>query len=234
MTNPAHARDVATTSSAFPESVSASGLRHEPVVTLVQQPTAVPAPPAAPAAPRVQGMPEEARQAIENAVRQAQQEAARARAEALAAQAEARAQAGVRVDGERVIVTPDGAVTVGGGSGGGSGRGGQTIQLPPPGGRPFDDIPPQAFDLAIAFFIMIAFISVGTPLARALGRKVERRPVAAPANPELAAQLLRIEHAVEAMAIEVERISEAQRYMARLESERGADQGLLARPSRRE
>ena len=46
--------------------------------------------------------------------------------------------------------------------------------------------------------------------------------------------LKRIEHAVEAMAIEVERISEAQRYMARLESERGADPALLARPGRRD
>ena len=201
------------------------------VVVSLQQVAQVPAPPAPPATPRVQGMPEEARQAIENVVRQAQQEAARAREEARAAQEQARAaQAQVRVDGERIFVTPDGAVTVGGGSGGG----GQTIQIPPSGGRPFDDVPPQAFDLAIAFFVMIAFISVGTPFARAFARKVERRPVAAPANPEVAAQLQRIEHAVEAMAIEVERISEAQRYMARLESERSADAGLLARPSRRE
>lgn len=226
MTNPAHVRESATTVAV--SHASKGGTGHEPLATLLQEPPPATAAPRPPATPRVQGMPEDAGRAIENAVqtaiRQAQQEAARAREEARAAQAE------VRVDGERIIVGPDGAVSVGG-----SGRGAQTIQIPPPDrGGPFDNVPPQAFDLVLAFFMMIAFISVGTPLAKAFGRKVERRPVAAPANPELAAQLQRIEHAVEAMAIEVERISEAQRYMARLESERSADPALLARPSRRE
>ena len=53
-----------------------------------------------------------------------------------------------------------------------------------------------------------------------------RRPlqleVAAPAgpSPELAGRLARIEQAIEAVAIEVERISESERYSARLLTER--------------
>ena len=183
---------------------------------------APPAPPT-PAIPAVQGMPPEAREAIAKAIREAQQATARAREEARQAQEQVR----VSVDGE--------VVTVGGGGGGvGVGRPGQTVihTEPPPG--PFHDVPPQVFDLVLAFFFMIAFISVGTAVARAFGRRADNRPVQAAANPELASQLQRIEHAVEAMAIEVERISEAQRYMARLESERGADPALLARPGRRD
>ena len=167
-------------------------------------------------------MPPEAREAIAKAIREAHEATARAREEARQAQEQVR----VTVDGERV--------TVGGASGGGVGRPGQTIihSGPPPG--PFDHVPPQVFDLVLAFFFMIAFISVGTAVARAFGKRAENRPVQAAASPELSAQLQRIEHAVEAMAIEVERISEAQRYMARLESERGADPALLARPGRRD
>jgi hypothetical protein len=169
-------------------------------------------------------MPPEARQALADAIREAQQAAARAREDARQAQEQVR----VTVDGERV--------TVGGGSGGGGGvgRAGETVVYsgPPPG--PFDNVPPQVFDLVLAFFFMIAFISVGTAVARAFGRRADSRPLQAAASPELSAQLQRIEHAVEAMAIEVERISEAQRYVARLESERGADPALLARPGRRD
>ena len=50
--------------------------------------------------------------------------------------------------------------------GGVPGRPGQTIihSGPPPG--PLDHVPPQVFDLVLAFFFMIAFISVGTAVAR--------------------------------------------------------------------
>lgn len=58
----------------------------------------------------------------------------------------------------------------------------------------------------------------------AIARAITRRPVAgggpAVLPPETVARLARIEQAVEAVAIEVERISEAQRYSAQLLTER--------------
>jgi cation transport ATPase len=82
-----------------------------------------------------------------------------------------------------------------------------------------DMIPPQAVDISIAFFIMIAVIIIGWPLARAFGRRLERR-ADTPALPDAAisGQLQRIEQAVEAMSIEIERISESQRFMAKLQN----------------
>ena len=91
-----------------------------------------------------------------------------------------------------------------------------TVQLP----RSSDDIiPPQLVDISIAFFIMMAVIIIGWPLARAFGRRLEKR-AGAPAlpDPAIAGQLQRIEQAVEAMSIEIERISESQRFMAKLQS----------------
>ena len=85
--------------------------------------------------------------------------------------------------------------------------------------RQFPSVPPQVTDIFNGFFIMCSVIVIGWPLARAFGKRIERRAAepAAP-SPKLTEQLARIEQAVEAMAIEVERISESQRYMARLQT----------------
>jgi hypothetical protein len=72
-------------------------------------------------------------------------------------------------------------------------------------------IPRGAVDMSIAFFVMIAFIIVGLPLARAFARRMDRRGESASAS-EITPRLDRIEQAVEAIAIEVERVSEGQRY----------------------
>jgi hypothetical protein len=80
--------------------------------------------------------------------------------------------------------------------------------------RPFDPenmIPPQVVNISIAFFIMMGFIIVGLPLARAFARRMDRRGETASAS-EIAPRLDRIEQAVEAVAIEIERVSEGQRY----------------------
>jgi hypothetical protein len=87
---------------------------------------------------------------------------------------------------------------------------------PPFGGE--HGIPPQAVDLAIGFFITCAVMVIGWPIARALGRRIERRGQPTAADTGVAEQLQRIEQAVDAMAIEVERISESQRFMAKLQS----------------
>jgi hypothetical protein len=90
------------------------------------------------------------------------------------------------------------------------------IQVNPP--SPADMIPPQAVDISIGFFVMCAVMVIGWPLARAFGKRLERSGAPAAVAPALAGQLERIEQAVDAMAIEVERISEAQRYLTKLQS----------------
>lgn len=99
-----------------------------------------------------------------------------------------------------------------------------TVQPHP---SPASMIPRQAVDIATGFFVMCAVMVVGWPLARAFGRRVERGgkpPELASAMPE---QLQRIEQAVDAMSIEVERISESQRFMAKLRNVSLAEGGAL-------
>jgi hypothetical protein len=88
-------------------------------------------------------------------------------------------------------------------------------------------IPPQVVDISIAFFIMCAVMVIGWPLARAFGKRIERRSEISTLNPAVTDQLQRIEQAVEAMSIEVERISESQRFIARLQNSQAAERAGL-------
>ena len=83
-------------------------------------------------------------------------------------------------------------------------------------GPPPSLIPPQAVDIAYGFFAMVAAILIGWPLSRAFSRRLERGGQTAAIPPAVTEQLQRIEQAVDAMAVEVERISEAQRYFTKL------------------
>ncbi|MBX6332373.1 MAG: hypothetical protein IRY91_11050 [Gemmatimonadaceae bacterium] len=100
----------------------------------------------------------------------------------------------------------------------GQGDAAPVVMVPPFAGP--DAIPPEAVHLGIAFFVMLAFVIVGLPIARAFGRRMDRKAIPPAIDPALAEQIQRIENTVDAMAIEIERISEAQRYMARLQAER--------------
>jgi hypothetical protein len=81
---------------------------------------------------------------------------------------------------------------------------------------------PEIF-VPIAFFVTVATIIVGLPLARAYARRMERSPQGSlPA--ETAARLERMEQAIESIAVEVERISEGQRFVTKLLAERTRDQ----------
>jgi hypothetical protein len=102
--------------------------------------------------------------------------------------------------------------------------GGFTVQ---PNGFGPDGIPPQLVDISIAFFIMCAVMVIGWPIARAFGKRLERRGDAPPVSGGTSEQLQRIEQAVDAMAIEIERISESQRFMARLQSSQNAEKAAL-------
>jgi hypothetical protein len=87
--------------------------------------------------------------------------------------------------------------------------------------NPENMIPPQAETISIAFFVMFAAIIIGYPLARAFARRIERgAPVAAQISPEVRDQLEHITQSVDAIAIEVERISEAQRFTTKMLADR--------------
>ncbi len=93
--------------------------------------------------------------------------------------------------------------------------------LPPlPSG---DEIPPEAVEMTQMFFITVAVIAIGIPLARAFGRWLDRRGGGAPSSAgvpsDIAQRFDRLEQGVEAIAIEVERVSEGQRFTNKLMGE---------------
>jgi hypothetical protein len=83
-----------------------------------------------------------------------------------------------------------------------------------------DIIPQQAVDISLAFFFTMAAIIIGLPLARAFARRMDRKTGGTAQIPsEVTAQLAHLNQAVDAIAVEVERISEGQRFTTRLLSE---------------
>ncbi len=83
-----------------------------------------------------------------------------------------------------------------------------------------DIIPPQAVDISLAFFFTIAAIIIGLPIARAFARRMDRKSGGTAQIPsEVTSQLAHLSQAVDAIAVEVERISEGQRFTTRLLSD---------------
>lgn len=94
------------------------------------------------------------------------------------------------------------------------------LQFPPP-----DAIPAGVIEIVQSFFVTVAVIALGIPIIRAITRRWERGAPTLPpsSSPDVVARLERIEQSVEAVAVEVERIAEAQRFSAKLLAEqRGA------------
>lgn len=85
-----------------------------------------------------------------------------------------------------------------------------------PEDTPFD-IPQRIENLGYAFLLMIAVVAVGKPLARAFGSIIERRALKPAMPQEFGARLERIEQGIESVSIEVERISESQRYLLKVQ-----------------
>jgi multidrug efflux pump subunit AcrA (membrane-fusion protein) len=100
-----------------------------------------------------------------------------------------------------------------------SAREGQPVPFPPfPPGGP--QVPEGAVIISVAFFIMCAVIAIGVPIVRAFTRRMDKRNVATPStDAETRDRLERIEQAVDAIAVEVERISEGQRFTTKIISE---------------
>ena len=83
----------------------------------------------------------------------------------------------------------------------------------------------------IVMFICVAATAIGVPIARAYARRMEREPLQPSIPPELQGRLERMEQALDSIAIEVERISEGQRFTTKLLAERPKGEGLPDRAS---
>ncbi len=75
----------------------------------------------------------------------------------------------------------------------------------------------------ITLFICVAVAAIGVPIARAFARRMEREPSRRELSPDVTARLERMEQALDSIAIEVERISEGQRFTTKLLAERNTD-----------
>ena len=83
----------------------------------------------------------------------------------------------------------------------------------------------------IAMFAMVAVVAIGVPLARGLARRLEQGGPPK-MSPDVVARLERMEQAIDAIAVEVERISEGQRFTTKLLAGRAGEAGDTLAPSR--
>ena len=85
-------------------------------------------------------------------------------------------------------------------------------------------VPPEVKDISIAFFVVVGAVIIGLPLMRAIARRIERgTPQVAQVPNEVKQQLQQISASVDAIAIEVERISEGQRFATKMLAERSRE-----------
>lgn len=76
-----------------------------------------------------------------------------------------------------------------------------------------------AIAVPFMFFIAVIVLALGLPLVRGWAQRQDRVAATPAGLPDIAARLDRIEAIVETVAIEVERLSEGQRFTTRLLSE---------------
>ena len=82
----------------------------------------------------------------------------------------------------------------------------------------------------ITLFVSMAVTAIGFPLARAYAKKVERGDSMPHIPSDVSARLERMEQAIDSIAVEVERISEGQRFTTKLLSERSSSPPALENP----
>lgn len=112
----------------------------------------------------------------------------------------------------RIVVGPDGAVI----SNTQATAPGAPVIVPPPRRK---QLPEGLVDMMMVIFGFVAITSIGTPLAKAYARRWERKGER-DQQLQLSQRLEAIEQAIETVAVEVERISEGQRFTSKLLAER--------------
>ena len=83
-------------------------------------------------------------------------------------------------------------------------------------------MPPELMVIAIVKTLVpgIVILGLGVPIVRLMSRRLERGDASPASLAGIEQRLARIESAIDTMAVEVERISEGQRFTTKLLSER--------------
>lgn len=115
---------------------------------------------------------------------------------------------------ERINVAPDGQVQTGATAGAPV----ATVAPEAPSSRR-KALPDGLVDMMAIIMGAVTLTSLGTPLIKAWARRFERRHEVQQ-NAQIEQRLAAIEQAIETVAVEVERISEGQRFTTKLLSER--------------
>lgn len=79
--------------------------------------------------------------------------------------------------------------------------------------------------IPIVLFITAGVTAIGYPIARALARSIERRSERPRVPEEVMARLERMETTLDAVAEQVERVTEGQRFTTKLLAERRSEEG---------
>lgn len=85
--------------------------------------------------------------------------------------------------------------------------------------------------IPILAIVSAPVIAIGLPIARAYARRIEAKP-APSVSADVTARLERMEQAIDSIAIEVERISEGQRFTTKLLADRVPAPGSPSTPDR--
>ncbi|MBX9928103.1 MAG: hypothetical protein K2X99_04245 [Gemmatimonadaceae bacterium] len=75
-------------------------------------------------------------------------------------------------------------------------------------------------EFVLTMMLMGLTFSVAFPLVRAFAQRLEGKPKSTLPDPELAQRLERLERGMEAIAVEMERVGEGQRFVTKLLAER--------------
>ena len=176
---------------------------------VVPQSTTAPLPPIPKMDPGTPGVATAAtlRNAIRDAARAVRQDAKQARADAKAAAKDAQIAAKDAITAARE----------------GQGQGGIPGTVPPPPQNNSDDIPPQVMQIVSMFFVFVVVLVLGTPIVRAIMRRFDRKTESMRVTgPDVTPHLRQLQESVDAMAIEIERISEGQRFTSKLLASRAS------------
>jgi hypothetical protein len=96
-----------------------------------------------------------------------------------------------------------------------------TVQPSPSIVQVSPDIPPEVVPIVGIVFGSLALMVIVTPIVRGIMRMIERRQEKTLVHgPAVAQQLAQLQQSIDTLAIEVERISESQRFQAKVLAER--------------
>ena len=172
-----------------------------------------------------QGLPPDAQEAIRMAAEmQAEMQLQTARLQAQAAEAQAKGEPAAPDVPTAIVRGPDGSIIIR------DAESGESVLIDAGAIPPWlhDGPPPGVFMIPIALFASIAFVIVGLPIARAFGRRMDARNAVAPAVAP-SAELRQLQTSIDTMAVEIERMSEHQRFLTRVLSEGRPGESLPAR-----